>query len=209
MTFRRYGRSLSAGAVLFLCASVGGRAQEPDTWKLYDFSDTRLVELELSVTENGGTQNGSVILEFEPRGDDRVTLRFRGEMGENSSEFSTTAAEDEIYGRAMVQMMMTPVGAPLMVTIFAPFWGIYFIGQDMEIGSGWSFSDSSKAVSFKVESVCSAAGIEGKKIVWREDDEIRAQACVNRGLPLPLELDFRAEDGERYHVVMKRYESRS
>lgn len=197
--------ALVSALLLGLGSTLAG-AQE--VWQPYDFSNTRWIELQVAVSEDEETRTGTTILEFEPKGEGQVTLHFQATLGEMSSEFTTTAPEDELYSQAMMQMMMNPAGAPLMATMFAPFWGMFFVGRDMSVGAGWSFSDGETSMSFKVESTCSYAGREGKQVIWRENDELRADACISPGVPLPLALTLNTEEGERFEIEMTKYESR-
>ncbi len=125
-----------------------------------------------------------------------------------SGEFTTTAPQDEIYGQAMMQMMMTPAAAPMALTVFAPFMPMFFGGRDLSPDAGWTFNDGEHEFSFKVESACSHAGLDGRKIIWRVDGEVRSDACVNPDVPVPLAVTFRTDEGDLYQLEMKKYVSR-
>lgn len=174
-------------------------------WQPFSFQGTEHFKFEAEVTQGGETDTGWYTMDFAPQGEDRVKLTFRGSLGESSGEFSTTAPRDEVYAQVIMQSMMTPVGAPLMVTLFAPFWGMYFVGQDWEVGSGWSFDQGGESMSFKVESTCSHAGVSGKKVVWREGGEVRSECCISQDVALPLAVLFRDDDGEVFRLTLTEY----
>ncbi len=202
--------SHSFSLVLLICAASSNiaAAQDAENWALYDFTRTSYIEFDVTATADGEKQTGTTILEFVPKGAGQMTLNFKATLGESSAQFSTTAADDEVYGQAMIQMMMTPTAMPMMATMFAPFWGAVFVGRDMSVGAGWSFSDGTNDMSFKVESTCSQAGLQGKNVVWRQSGEVRAEACVNVEVPLPLAVSMKTDDGQQFEVTMKEYRSR-
>jgi hypothetical protein len=194
-------------AVLVLCLGglPGSAAAQKPGWEPYQFKGTEHFRFDVQVTSEGETQAGFYTLDLEKKAADKVTLKFKGSLGGNSGEFSTTAPLDQVYGQAMMQMMMSPLGAPLLATLFAPFWAIYFVGQEWEVGSGWSFAEGDQAMSFKIEATCSHAGVSGKKVVWREGNELRAESCIAPEVALPLAVTFRSEDGEVFKLAMTEY----
>jgi hypothetical protein len=196
---------LAVPAVL-LGASASASAQE--TWEAFDFRHTKYIEYAVSMTSAGETKNGTTIMEFAPQGGDQVQLHFKASLGGTSSEFTTTAPENDIFGQALGQIMMGPASAPLLVTIFSPFWGMYFIGHDLSIGSGWSFDEGGESQSMKVEAACSYAGLDGVEVVWRQSDTVRSRSCVNKTVPLPLAVTMITEENETYAVELKKYERR-
>ncbi len=197
-------RLISATLALF-CYALPAAAQEGETWEPYKFRGTEHFKYEMNMTEDGDTQTGWYTLDLEPRGGDQVWMKVKAAMGEATSEFSTTAAPDAVHSQLLPQLMMSPAGAPMIATLFAPWWGMYFAGRDWAVGAGWSFSDGAKQVSFKVEDTCSYAGVEGKNVVWREDDEVRGESCIAIGVALPLAVSFRDDSGRHYKVTLTEY----
>lgn len=191
-----------------VCLAAGAaQAQEPQTWRLYDFSETRLVEYEVIVTSQTETREGECVLEFERVGDNLV-LAFDGELGGSRAEFVVEAPPDGLYQRVLVKFMMTAPSAPLAASIFAPFWQMFFEGHDLSVGSEWTFPGDD-AIAFHVDSTCSTLGRDGRQVVWRESGEIRAKACVDPEVPLPLSITYTSAEGVSYDLRMTRYEARS
>ena len=211
-------------AIVTAVGPVGAAAQE--TWRPYDFSNTRRVELAFAVTDRGENKAGTAVMEFEDAGGGRITLYFKGTFGKLRSELSMTGFADRLYRQVLPQVMLTPAGAPLMTVLFNPYWGVFFVGpgmlavllapswgasfvgHDMSVGSSWSYGDGEGLMSFRVESECRGAGIDGVKIVLRQGDGLRAEVCVNPAVPLPLALRKVTAKGEVYEIEMKRYEAR-
>jgi hypothetical protein len=195
------------GLVALLCATATAAAAQEE-WKPYDFSHTKYIALDVEVTRDGETQSGSSIMEFEDKGDGQLQVHVKGNLGETSAEFTTTAPQDQLQGYLAMQLGMSPLGPAMVATMFAPTWGMAFVGRDMSVGSEWSYSTGRESVSFKVEAECSYAGQDGKQVVWRQDGEIRVDTCISPSVPLPLAMYMKNEDGEVYRVEMKVYESR-
>jgi hypothetical protein len=206
-TYRILGPS-TLTILLFSSIACGFAQEVEEEWNLYDFEDTRYVEFAVTVTEDGETKHGFSILEFEDKGDDQLSMHFKGALDDMSAEFTTTGPADQIQGQAMMQVMMTPAAAPFAVTVFAPTLGVFFAGHTLESSSGWKFNDGEQEFSFNVEGSCSYAGLEGKQVVWRVDGEARSEVCINKGVPLPLAVSLRGDEGEVYEIEMKKYVSR-
>lgn len=192
--------------VLLVGATASASGQE--NWEPYDFRHTKYMEFAVSSTSAGANQSGTTIMEFTPQGGEQVQLRFAASLGDMSSEFTTTAPETDVFGQALAQIMMSPAGELLMATLLAPTWGMYFMGQDLSVGSGWSFSELGKSQSMKVEAACRYAGQEGVEIVWRESDAVRSRICVDKSVPLPLSMTLVTEEGQNYQLELKKYERR-
>lgn len=197
----------AAGVLVWVCLAAGAaRAQEAQTWRLYDFSETRLIEYRVVVTDQAETRDGECVLEFERDGRNLV-LAFDGELGGSRAEFQVEAPPDALYQKVLVNFMMTTPSAPLAASIFAPFWQMFLEGQDLSVGSEWTFAGDD-AIAFHVDAACSSLGRQGRHVVWREAGEVRAQACVDPELPLPLSVTYTSAEGVSYDLRMTRYEER-
>jgi hypothetical protein len=188
-----------------LCCPLPAASQEAESWEPYKFIGTEHFRYEMSVTENGDTQTGWYTLDLEPAGGDQLLIKLEASMGESRSAFSTTAPADAVYMQLMTQMAMSPAGAPMMATLLAPWWGMYFAGRDWTLGAGWSFNDGTNEMSFKVEALCEHAGVEGKSVVWREGGEVRAESCIAPQVALPLFVSFRDDRGSLYQARLEEY----
>lgn len=198
--------STSGALVGVWLAASAAQAQESQTWRLYDFSETRLIEYEVEVTDQTETKEGECVLEFERDGDNLV-LAFDGELGDSRAEFSVAAPPDGLYQRVLVKFMMAAPSAPLAASIFAPFWQMFLEGHDLSVGSEWAFPGDD-AITFHVDSSCSPLGRDGRHIVWREAGRVRARACVDPEVPLPLSITYTSAEGVSYELRMTRYEGR-
>ncbi len=175
-------------------------------WAPYTFKGTEEFHYKLSLKDSEGTREGSYIIKISPAEKDQFTLTIKGNLGENKFESTFTSDKESIYPTLMAQMMFNPAGAPLLVTLFAPWWGMYFVGKSWKVGNGWSFTDEDgKEVSFKVEDTCEYAGQKGYKTVMREDKEERFVACISPDIALPLYIRVHEEEGNLYTLELTEY----
>jgi hypothetical protein len=68
-------------------------------------------------------------------------------------------------------------------------------GHQWQVGTGWSSTQNGESSSFKVESTCSYAGVQGVRGVLRSNDKVVADMCVSPHLGLPLAETFNEERG--------------
>lgn len=176
-------------------------------WQPYKFKGTEHFKYSVKITEDGEVKEGFYVLDLKKEGEDQFKVHIKAKLGKSSFESTITADKENIYGNLIPQLMFNPAAAPMMLTLFAPWWGVYFVGHDWKVGSGWSFTDEEgKSVSFKIEAECHYAGQKGKKGVWKENDKVKAEFCIATKVALPLALLFNDEEGQSYEVVLEEYE---
>jgi hypothetical protein len=83
-------------------------------------------------------------------------------------------------------LMMQPSAAPVVSTLLAPWWGIFFVGHSWELGAGWSFRSDLGSSSFEIVELREYAGVQGYLGRWVEDGSLKAEVCVAPGVPLAL-----------------------
>jgi hypothetical protein len=189
--------------VVLLSGSLNG---EEKTWQPYQFKGSEHFKYSIEVNESGEVKKGFYQLVLKASGEEEVTLHLKAKLGKNSFESTVTAERENLYSSLMPQMMFNPATAPLIATLFAPWWGMYFIGHSWKVGSGWSYTDEEgKTVSFKIESECKYAGKKGKRVIWREDDVVKAEICVSEDVALPLSVYLKSDEDSYYKLVLEEY----
>jgi len=180
------------------------KAQE--MWTPYDFKGTEHFKFDVKITEGEEVKEGFYILDFSKAEGEKVKMHVKAKLNGDEFESTVTGEKENIYSSMMGQMMFNPAAAPLFVTLFAPWWSIYFVGHKWEVGSGWSMTEEGgKKVSFKIESECEHAGVKGKRGVWREDEKVRAEFCISTEVALPLQVIFNEEEDMSYELTLVEY----
>lgn len=183
-----------------------GLLNSAETWVPFNFKGTEHFKYEAKLMEDGKTITGFYVLDIEKLEGDKVKIHIKAKLGDNELETSFSGDKSNIYGSLMGQMMFNPALAPLLATLFAPYWGLYFMGQNWDVGSYWSFkTEEGKKITFKIESECEHAGIKGKKGVWQEEGKTRAEFCISTKVALPLRVYFKEEGGNTYEITLQEY----
>lgn len=119
-------------------------------------------------------------------------------MGGNDFSSSVIADREDAMAQMMFGLMMVPSASPIVTTLLAPWWGIFFVDHQWEVGSGWSFASDRGASSFEIVEKKTYAGVEGFLGRWSEDGQLKAEICVSPSVPLALlvRLMGNAEDYE-------------
>ena len=195
--------------LIFIFSIIGttlGEKSNEEMWQPYNFKGTEHFKYSVKINEGDSVVTGFYVLDLKPAGENQLSVHVKAKLGKSSFESTVTSDKDNIYAGLAPQLMFNPVAAPMFLTIFAPWWGMYFMGHSWKVGSGWSFNDEEgKKVSFKIESKCEHAGVKGKKGVWRENDKIKAEFCVATEVALPLSLILNDEDGKSYEINLEEY----
>jgi hypothetical protein len=176
-----------------------------DMWTPYNFKGSERFKFDVEITEAGAIQKGYYVLELSRGEGDKIKMHVKAKLEDNEFDSSVTGTRETIYQSMMSQMMFNPAAAPMFITLFAPWWSMYFTGHDWEVGSQWNMTQEGEKVSFKVESECSHAGKKGKKGVWKEGDKVRAEFCISTDVALPLHIRFSEEDDKHYELTLKEY----
>lgn len=199
--------SLIIPILMFSIAS--GKKTNNDVWQPYNFKGTEHFKYSVKATEGDSTEEGFYILDLKPAEKNEIKVHIKAQLGKSSFESTVNSDKDNIYSGLAPQLMFNPAVAPMFYTLFAPWWGMYFMGHNWEVGSGWSSTDEEgKKVSFKIESECEHAGLKGKKGVWRENDKIKGEFCIATDVALPLSLVINDEEGKSYKLVLEEYKEK-
>ena len=183
--------------------STQEEAAPKNLWEPYAFKGTEHFKYEITFQEGEEKTAGYYLLDLKKGKEGEITMHVKGAWEEKTFESTVTVSGDEFYGALMGQMMMNPAASPLLVTLFTPWWSMYFVGRDWKVGSGWSFQEDDESFSFKVEEECEHAGIKGLKGVMRKNKEIIVETCVSPKVALPLAATFQGD--ESYSLVLTEY----
>lgn len=176
----------------------------PFTWGMYTFKGTEHFRYDVSQTEGGETKTGYYTFDAQPAGGGpgRYRLTVDGRLGSDTYGSSLTLAPNE----GIPMMQLASLG-PAVIALFNPMWGFLFMGHQWEVGSYWTTTQNGKTSSFKVESTCQNAGVNGLRGVLRENQQVIIDMCVSPNVGLPLAVTMNDEDG-RNGTTMKLVEFR-
>jgi curli biogenesis system outer membrane secretion channel CsgG len=172
------------------------------TWGLYAFKGTEHFRYDASETEGGQSKNGYYTIDAQPAGGNRYRLTVDGRLGSDAYGSSVTLAPNE----GIPMMQLASLG-PVAMALFSPMWGFLFMGHQWEVGSYWTTTQNGKTSSFKVESTCQYAGVNGLRGVLRENQQVMVDMCVSPNVGLPLAVTMNDEEG-RSGTTMKLVEFR-
>ena len=193
--------------VIFSFLITVGISMSQEMWTPYEFKGTEHFKFEVKIKEGERVQEGFYILDFSKADGDKIKMHVKAKLDGNEFESTVTGEKNNVYSSIMGQMMFNPAAAPMFITLFAPWWSIYFVGHKWEVGSGWSMTEESgKKISFKIQSECEHAGVKGKTGVWRENDNVRAEFCISTGVALPLQVIYNdVEENKSYELTLVEY----
>ena len=159
-------------------------------WTAYGFKGTEHFKYDVSQTEEGQAKTGSYTLDARPAGSGRYRLTVDGRLGEDAYGSSVTLGPNQ-----GVPMMQLAALGPVGITLFSPMWGVLFMGHEWEVGSYWTSTQGGESSSFKVESTCQYAGVNGLRGVLRQNQKVILDMCVSPNVALPLAVTTSEEDG--------------
>jgi curli biogenesis system outer membrane secretion channel CsgG len=164
----------------------------PFTWGMYTFKGTEHFRYDVSQTEGGETKTGYYTFDAQPAGGGpgRYRLTVDGRLGSDTYGSSVTLAPNE----GIPMMQLASLG-PAVIALFNPMWGFLFMGHQWEVGSYWTTTQNGKTSSFKVESTCQNAGVNGLRGVLRENQQVIIDMCVSPNVGLPLAVTMNDEEG--------------
>ena len=162
----------------------------PFTWGMYTFKGTEHFKYNVQQTEKGQNKSGSYTFDARSAGSGRYRLTVNGNLGGDSYASSVTIGPNE----GIPVMQLAALG-PVGLALFNPMWGFLFLGHQWEVGSFWQTTQGGETTSFKVESTCQHAGVNGLRGLWRKNQTVLVDMCVSPNVGLPLALTFNDEDG--------------
>ena len=78
------------------------------------------------------------------------------------------------------------------------------MGRQWAVGEGWSSSYGGQSFSFKAESTCQYAGVQGLRGVMRQNDKIVMDLCVSPNVGFPLAVTIgRGTGSSNYSYAVK------
>ncbi len=172
------------------------------TWAMYTFKGTEHFRYDVSESERGETKTGYYTFDAQPAGGGRYRLTVDGHVGTDAYGSSVTISPNE----GIPMMQLASLG-PAVIALFNPAWGFLFMGHQWEVGSYWTTTRNGKTSSFRVESTCQYAGVNGLRGVWRENDKVIIDMCVSPNVGLPLAVTMNEEGGSN-STMMKLTEFR-
>jgi len=160
------------------------------TWGMYAFKGTEHFRYNVQQRDGNENKTGSYSFDARPAGGGRFTLTVAGSLGTDSYSSTVTLGPNE--GVPMMQLIgLGPVG----LALFNPVWMLLLGGHQWEVGNGWQQTQDGKTTSFKVEAQCQQAGVSGVRGVWRENQQVLMDMCVNPNVALPLTVTFGGDEG--------------
>jgi curli biogenesis system outer membrane secretion channel CsgG len=173
--------TLPEGGVSVRPALYTGPVSGPFTWTGYSFTGTEHFRYDAFLNVGGQSQSGFYEVDATPAGNGRVQLRIQGRMGKDAYSMTTTLAPNEAVPTArMAQLGMAGMA------LFSDYEQ-WFMGHQWQMGEGWG----GRSFSFKTESTCQYAGVQGLRGVMRTN-QVVMEFCVspNVGLPLAITMGY-------------------
>ena len=181
-----------------LPAVYTGPVSGPFTWRAYSFAGTEHFRYDAFASVGGQSQSGFYELDAAPAGNGRVQLRVQGRMGKEAFSTTTTLAPNE----AVPTEQMARLG-PAGMLLFSGYSGL-FMGRQWQVGEGWSSNSGGQGLSFKAESTCQYAGVQGLRGVMRQNEKIIMDLCVSPNVGLPLAVTMGSGSGSTdYSYALK------
>lgn len=160
------------------------------SWGMYTFKGTEHFKYDVNQNEGGENKTGYYTFDAQPAGPNRTRLTVDGHLGSDSYGSSVVITP----GQGIPMMQLASLG-PAVLALFNPMWGFLFMGHEWEVGSYWTSTHNGKTSSFKVESTCQYAGVNGLRGVLRENEKVIIDMCVSPNVGLPLAVVMNDEDG--------------
>ena len=92
---------------------------------------------------------------------------------------------------------------PAGMLLFSGYSGL-FMGRQWQVGEGWSSNSGGQGLSFKAESTCQYAGVQGLRGVMRQNEKIIMDLCVSPNVGLPLAVTMGSGSGSTdYSYALK------
>lgn len=167
----------SGGGVSARPAVYSGSVSGPFTWTGYSFTGTEHFRYDASTNFGGQSQSGFYEIDATPAGNGRVQLRVQGRMGKDAYNMTTTLAPNQAVPTAQMAQL-----GPAGMALFADYESM-FLGHQWQVGEGWQ----GRSFSFKTESTCQYAGVQGLRGVMRTD-QVVMDLCVSPNVALPVAI---------------------
>lgn len=179
----------------------GSQDDETEVWEPFDFSPNTSFEYDYEFFDASleETSSGTLLIEL---GDPEVTISgtIDGEDF-NVTENNSSNLEDNF----IAAVSKTPIG----LVLYQPYWAGAFSGQELRVGTSWSYSYGGASMSFEVTGKDQYAGYEGfvtETVYQAEGESITTTSCVHPDLPVALMVNIEDSGGDTYRVELTSYE---
>ncbi|WP_435358986.1 hypothetical protein [Haloarchaeobius sp. DFWS5] len=161
-------------------------ALQSGEWEPFDFDEPAKYTYDV-YTEGDG--EGTLVLDVQEVSGDTITVKTVYEMAGERYESTFTGTKENVQG----QMMMNPAGIILMTTMIQP--GAWYAGQDLEVGTQWSYSTQEGSASFEVTGTETVAGVECYHSEMTVNSSVMYEGCFAPQLGLAPYTAYYEEDG--------------
>ncbi|MFD1645620.1 hypothetical protein [Haloarchaeobius litoreus] len=159
---------------------------EPGSWNVLEFDQPATYTYDIYVEEEG---SGTLVWDVQEVDGDTITIRTVYELGEERYESTVTGTKETVQS----QLYANPAGILLLTTMFTP--SAWYGGQELEVGSGWSYQTQEGSASFEVTGVQTYAGVDCFYSEMIVDGTTLHEGCFSPDLGLAPYTAYYNEDG--------------
>ncbi|MFC4407406.1 hypothetical protein [Haloarchaeobius iranensis] len=159
---------------------------EPGSWNVLEFGQPATYTYDIFVEGDG---EGSLVLDVQEVDGDSITVRAVYELGQERHESTVTGTKETVQS----QLYANPAGILLLTTMLTP--SAWYGGQELEVGSGWSYQTQAGSASFEVTGVETYAGVDCFDSEMVVDGTTLHEGCFSPGLGLAPYTAYYDEDG--------------
>lgn len=171
---------------------------EPGSWELLEFEEPATYTYDVFVEGDG---EGQLIWDVQSVDGDTITVRTVYELGGERFESTVTGTRETVQS----QLYTNPAGILLLTTMFTP--SAWYAGQELAVGSGWSYQTGEGSASFEVTGVDTRAGVDCFASEMRVDGTVLYEGCFSPDLGLAPYTAYYNEDGSiSMEMVLVSYE---
>lgn len=157
-------------------------------WQAFEFDHPATYTYDTFMSGDG---EGTLVWEVTEVNGDEVTVSVDYQAGETSYQSTVSGTKDTVRG----QLMMSPAGSFLIVSIFSPTLA-YYEDQTLEVGQGWSYSTQEGSASFEITGKDTYAGIDCYASEMKVDGNLLHEGCFSSDLALATYTAYYEENGE-------------
>ena len=171
---------------------------EPGTWSVLTFDRPATYTYDIFAEGDG---EGSLVWDVQSVDGDTITVRTVYELGGERSESTITGSRETVQS----QLYANPAGVLLLTTMFTP--SAWYAGQELEVGSGWSYRTGEGSSSFEVTSIDTYAGVDCFASEMRVDGTVLYEGCFSPDLGLaPYTAYYNEDRSLSMEMVLVSYE---
>ncbi|WP_435347487.1 hypothetical protein [Haloarchaeobius sp. HRN-SO-5] len=156
------------------------------SWALLEFDRPATYTYDVYVEGEG---SGTLVWDVQEVDGDTVTVRTVYEMGDERYESTVTGTKETVEG----QLYSTPAGILVVTTMFTP--STWYAGQDLRVGTQWSYQTAEGSASFEVTGVESYGDVDCYRSEMRVDGSVLYEGCFAPDLGLAAYTAYYDEDG--------------